>query len=65
MRWRTPVAALVVVLGLCGYAALVVTIADWIPRSIVAETLFYLLAGLLWVYPAGRLIAWSGRDYAR
>ena len=62
MRWRIPFAAFVVIAGLVLYAALVATASEWVPGHWAIEALFYAFAGVLWVYPAARLIAWSGRD---
>ena len=62
MRWRAPLTAFVVIAGLALYAALVATVADWLPEHWAIDALFYAVAGVLWVYPAARLIAWAGRD---
>jgi hypothetical protein len=62
VRWRTPVAAAAVLLGLALYAMLAATVGGWIPDHWAAELLYYLAAGLLWVWPAARVIAWSARD---
>ncbi len=65
MRWRTPIAAALLVLGLVGYAVIAATLGGRVPGHWAAQLLFYLAAGLLWVYPAARLIAWSARDDRR
>ena len=62
MRWRTPLAAFLVVAGLAVYAVLIATLSDWLPGHWAVDVLFYAVAGVLWVYPAARLIVWSGRD---
>ena len=62
MRWRTPVAAAALLVGLALYVMLVATVGAWVPEHWAAELLFYLAAGLLWVWPAARVIAWSARD---
>ena len=61
-RWRTPVAVILILVGLALYSAGAATVADHLPENGVIEALFYLVAGLLWVYPAARLIAWCARD---
>ena len=61
-RWRTPIAAFATLFGLAVYILAVATLAGWIPDHWLAEMLFYLVAGVAWVYPAGRLLVWAGRD---
>jgi hypothetical protein len=61
-RWRTPIAIAVTLAGLTAYVFVAATLSGWVPDHWAAELLFYLVAGIAWVYPAGRLIAWAGRD---
>ncbi|MBX6324182.1 MAG: DUF2842 domain-containing protein [Rhodospirillaceae bacterium] len=61
-RWRGVVCGLAIVAGLAVYGVLVATVSLWVPRHWAAELAFYLVAGLSWIWPAARLIAWAGRD---
>jgi hypothetical protein len=61
-RWRSVVSGLLIVLGLAAYAVLVATVSLWVPRHWAAELVFYLAAGLLWIWPAARLIAWAAHE---
>ena len=62
MRWRTPIAMAALLIGLGAYVAVAATVAGALPDNWVVELLFYLVAGVLWVYPAVRVITWSYRD---
>ena len=56
---RVALGTLVLLAGLAAYAILAVAVAvRALPDSLVVETLYYLAAGLLWVWPAARLTRW-------
>jgi hypothetical protein len=60
MRLAIGTAALV--LGLALYALLAVQLATTLlPESLLVQTLYYLAAGLVWVWPAARLTRWIQR----
>lgn len=61
-NWRKPVAALAVLALIGGWALLVVQLAAPVTRlHWAAQALFYLVAGLAWIWllPLRRLLAWS------
>lgn len=55
---RRAIALPALLLGLAIYAVAVVTLADHVPGHWAIEALYYIVAGLLWVWPAGRLVRW-------
>jgi len=59
---RLAVGTAILVLGLAIYAFLVMYVAvTALPDSLVVQTLYYLVAGLLWVWPAARMTRWMQR----
>jgi hypothetical protein len=46
---------------LTAYAVAVSSLADHIPKTLLAQTLFYLVAGLGWGVPIFPLISWMNR----
>lgn len=62
MRWRSPLAGLAIMLGLVVYVAVVVTLADFVPDHALVEAVYYLVTGLLWIWPAVAVIGWAKRD---
>lgn len=58
---RILIASAVLILGLVLYAGLAVTVADWLPPHQAVQGLFIAAAGLIWVWPAVRLIRWASR----
>ncbi len=58
-RWRKLVGLVVGLVGLVVYALAAVLLGGWIGRfSYGAELVWYVIAGVLWVPPAGRLVRW-------
>lgn len=62
MRWRTLTAGLAIAGGLALYAVAVVSIGQVLPDHWAVDLAFYAAAGVAWVLPAARLIAWAKRD---
>lgn len=62
-RARKLVGTIVLVVFVCLYALTVMTIAAAkLPgTSHLTQLLYFLVAGLIWVVPAGALIWWMGR----
>jgi len=62
-RLRKLIGSIVLVVFICVYALVVMTIAAAkLPgTSGLAQLLFYAATGLAWVLPAGLIIAWMGR----
>ncbi len=57
-RWRKAVGLLALLMGLLLYAGAVVALADLIPDHWLVDLVFFTIAGILWVFPAARLIRW-------
>lgn len=62
MRWRSPLAGLAIIVGLAVYVVAVVTLADFVPNHVLAETVYYLVAGIAWIWPAVSVIGWARQD---
>lgn len=64
MRTRKLVGAVLLLLFLSAYAlvAMLVAVALQVNGSKVAELIYYVVAGLLWVVPAGWLIKWMQKS---
>lgn len=66
-RYTPPVSRvfLASIAGLVGFAAYLVAAVDLadavIGRGVLAETLYFVLAGTLWVAPAWGLLIWAAR----
>ncbi|MEX1148191.1 MAG: DUF2842 domain-containing protein [Sphingomonadales bacterium] len=57
---RRTFGMIVMVIGLVVYTAGVINIADrLVPFHWVVDLLFYLIAGIAWVVPAGLLLRWA------
>jgi hypothetical protein len=57
-RVRKLVGSLGVLVFLAAYVWIVTLAADHVPRHVVPETLFYVVAGVLWGVPLIPLIRW-------
>jgi hypothetical protein len=62
MRWRTPIAGLVILVGLAIYLGLIVNIADFLPENLFLGIIFYLVAGLAWIPGVIFVLGWAHRD---
>jgi hypothetical protein len=59
MRLRILAGTAVLVLGLIVYSLLVMRLAvDVLPEHWAVQAVFYLVAGVLWIFPAARLTRW-------
>jgi hypothetical protein len=59
---RLAAGTTILVLGLALYALAAMHVAvTWLPQNLVVETLYYLVAGTLWVWPAARVTRWIQR----
>jgi hypothetical protein len=59
--WRKPAGAFIILGLIAVWVLLVVQLSPWVERTpILVQTLFYLAAGIawLWVLPLKRLLAW-------
>ncbi len=63
IRTRKLIGAIVLILFLTVYAlvAMMVAIALQVNASKLVEVFYYIVAGLLWVIPAGAIIWWMQR----
>lgn len=62
-RWRNAVGMAVLVIGLALYAlAAMLAGATLVPAHWLAQFVFFVAAGLAWLWPAKRLLAWMARD---
>ena len=62
-RARKAVGLALLLIGLAVYAAVATKLSDLLPASELARVPYYLAAGLLWIWPALRLIRWmQARD---
>lgn len=63
---RNLIGILVLLAGLTVYALLVMQLGARIAeQSILLQTLFYIVTGLLWLWPARALLGWMGRAKGR
>jgi hypothetical protein len=62
MRWRTPIAGFVILCWLTVYLGLALSIADFLPKNLFLETVFYILAGLAWIPGVMFVLGWARRD---
>jgi hypothetical protein len=59
MRLRILAGAVMLIVGLALYAALVVTAVNrLLPDETLVNMAFYAVAGILWIWPAARLTRW-------
>lgn len=59
---RPAIAALLGVSGFLAYVAVVVALADHVvPLHWLVQLLYYLVAGIAWVWPARALMFWGAR----
>jgi len=62
MRWRTPIGGLAIVVGLALYAVAAATLGGALPDNALLQAVYYLAAGLLWIFPAVWIMGWARRD---
>ena len=61
-RWRHLVVAIALVPALLIYVGLVMQLADVVGNiHFILDALFYLVAGLIWVPVAGRVVGWLAK----
>jgi Protein of unknown function (DUF2842) len=62
MRLRILFGTLALVAGLAAYGLVMAALAAHVlPRGALAQFLFYVVAGTVWVAPAGWLVQWMQR----
>ncbi|MGZ0186650.1 MAG: DUF2842 domain-containing protein [Alphaproteobacteria bacterium] len=60
---RALVATAFLIIALALYAAAAVTLAESLPSHQLVQGIYIAAAGLLWVWPAIRLIRWASRRH--
>ena len=64
-RWRHLLIAILTVPAIGLYASLCVLLADYVAgMHWLLDSLYYLIAGLAWIYPASYVIGWLARHEA-
>ena len=58
---RVLIATIVLLIALALYAGVAVTVADALPDHDLVQGVYIATAGLIWVWPATRLIRWAAR----
>jgi len=57
--WRKPAGALLMLLLIALWAGLIVGLADWLATwPGLAQALFYLVTGIIWIMPMKPLLRW-------
>ena len=58
---RAPAALLIGLVGFAAYLAVVLALSDFVLRMHwTVQLIYFALAGVVWAWPAMRLIYWSG-----
>jgi len=56
---RPPAAALMGIVFVIAYVAAAVTLVDWLPGHWAVQAVYFLVAGVVWVFPVRWLMLWS------
>ena len=65
-RWRHLVVAIGIVPALVVYVLLCMFVADYVTGfHLLTDLIFYLLAGLVWIFPASAIIRWLAHFEAK
>ena len=59
---RKLVGSVTLLLGLLIYVILAAAIGASLPRTMLIELPYYIVAGLLWIFPAYRIMVWMSRS---
>lgn len=63
---RSLIGMFVLIFGLALYAFAAAAIGDIIePWPLAIEMIFYLIAGILWIFPAKKILEWMGRGHKK
>lgn len=58
-KWRNGVGMLLILLLIAAWSVLVATLAPWAARMpFLVELLFYVVAGIAWIFPVRPLLSW-------
>ncbi|MDB5440294.1 MAG: hypothetical protein JWM33_2721 [Caulobacteraceae bacterium] len=61
-RWRTPVGSLGVLAFLIAYVWAAMILGQRLPDSRALRLIYYVGAGLLWIFPLMPVLKWMARD---
>lgn len=57
--WRKPAGAFLILAIIIVWAAIVASLAEWLGGlPILVQTIIYLVAGIVWIFPARRVLVW-------
>ncbi len=56
---RPPAAALIGIVFVIAYLAGAATLIDWLPQHWAVQAVYFLIAGVVWVFPVRWLMLWS------
>ena len=57
--WRTPVGIFLVLALIAIWCILVASLSTWVGTwPVLAQAIFYLVAGILWILPVKPLLSW-------
>ena len=58
-KWRNGVGMMLILLLIAAWCVLVATLAPWAARlPFLVEMLFYVAAGIAWIFPVRPLLSW-------
>jgi len=61
---RSLVGMLILIFGLAAYAFLIAAIGDlMVDWHLAVLSVFYLITGVIWIFPVGKLLRWMNRPY--
>lgn len=55
---RKLIGTLVLLPAICAYLAAAATLADFVPDFWLAKLVYFVIAGVVWAFPAKRLFEW-------
>ena len=62
MRWRTPLAAAVILVSLTIYVPAASFLADMLPQNRWLGAIYYFFAGIAWLPPVIWVMGWAHAD---
>lgn len=57
--WRKPAGVLLILAIIIVWAAIVASLSEWLGTlPVLVQALIYLVAGIVWIFPARRVLVW-------
>ncbi|MFN5758680.1 MAG: DUF2842 domain-containing protein [Sphingomonadaceae bacterium] len=57
--WRKPVGTLGILAYMTIWAVLVASLSTWVSaRPVLVQSIFYLIAGIVWIFPLRPILKW-------